>query len=165
MPQFYKRKIRASARMGKSCKKCVNRFLLQKVTNLFCAFLYYVCKIQVSSFRSKNKILGYAILLFFWLWKYLNLLWIFKTLYCFKNSIAQAWSIHCIIIIFSFRRMEDTAWFEEKPEDEKLLHLLQMMNSDNPETTQFQALLKLLPVDLVKHFARIEKLPYLRSEL
>ena len=61
--------------------------------------------------------------------------------------------------------MEDTAWFEEKPEDEKLLHLLQMMNSDNPETTQFQALLKLLPVDLVKHFARIEKLPYLRSEL
>ena len=62
--------------------------------------------------------------------------------------------------------MEDTEWFEEKSEDEKFVHLLQMMYSDDTDDrTQFQALLKLLPVDLVKHFARIEKLPYSRSEL
>ena len=47
--------------------------------------------------------------------------------------------------------MEDTEWFEEKSEDEKFVHLLQMMYSDDTENrTQFQALLKLLPVDLVK---------------
>ena len=49
-----------------------------------------------------------------------------------------------------FRDMEDTAWFEEKSDYEKLYHLSELMYSDEENAKKdFGTLLKLLPVDLV----------------
>ena len=46
--------------------------------------------------------------------------------------------------------MEDTAWFEEKSDYEKLYHLSELMYSaDENAKKDFGTLLKLLPVDLV----------------
>ena len=46
--------------------------------------------------------------------------------------------------------MEDTTWFEEKSEDEKLSHLSQQMYShEGSAKTDFKKLLSLVPVDLV----------------
>ena len=48
--------------------------------------------------------------------------------------------------------MEDTAWFEEKSDDEKLTHLSQLMYSDDENAKKdFERLLNLVPVDLVLH--------------
>ena len=50
-----------------------------------------------------------------------------------------------------FREMEDTTWFEEKSDDEKLTYMSELMYSDAEEASkeEFGTLLKLLPVDLV----------------
>ena len=49
--------------------------------------------------------------------------------------------------------MEDTAWFEEKPDDEKLKHLSELMYSKEENAKEdFATLLNLLPVDLVFHY-------------
>ena len=46
--------------------------------------------------------------------------------------------------------MEDTAWFEEKSDEEKLTHLSELMySSDEKAKEDFGTLLNLLPVDLV----------------
>ena len=46
--------------------------------------------------------------------------------------------------------MEDTAWFEEKSDEEKLTHLSQLMYSDDENAKEdFERLLNLVPVDLV----------------
>ena len=46
--------------------------------------------------------------------------------------------------------MEDTAWFEEKSDYEKLYHLSELMYSEEENAKKdFGTLLKLLPVDLV----------------
>ena len=48
--------------------------------------------------------------------------------------------------------MEDTAWFEEKSDDEKLTHLSKLMYSDDENAKKdFERLLNLVPVDLVLH--------------
>ena len=60
----------------------------------------------------------------------------------------EAWSAHCIIAIF--RGMEDTAWFDEKSECQKLKYLSELMySSEESAKEEFGILLKLLPVDLV----------------
>ena len=49
--------------------------------------------------------------------------------------------------------MEDTAWFEEKSDDEKLTHLSELMYSDDENAKKnFERLLNLVPVDLVLNF-------------
>ena len=49
--------------------------------------------------------------------------------------------------------MEDTTWFEEKSDYEKLYHLSELMYSDDESAKKdFGTLLNLLPVDLVCHF-------------
>ena len=49
--------------------------------------------------------------------------------------------------------MENTTWFEEKSDDEKLIHLSKLMySSEENAKKDFGTLLKLLPVDLVLHF-------------
>ena len=46
--------------------------------------------------------------------------------------------------------MEDTAWFEEKSDNEKLTHLSELMYSSEEKAKEdFGTLLNLLPVDLV----------------
>ena len=52
--------------------------------------------------------------------------------------------------------MENTTWFEEKSDDEKLIHLSKLMySSEENAKKDFGTLLKLLPVDLVLHFFNI----------
>ena len=52
--------------------------------------------------------------------------------------------------------MEDTTWFEEKSEDEKLTHLSELMySSEENAKKDFETLLNLLPVELVLHISLI----------
>ena len=61
---------------------------------------------------------------------------------------------------FFFRDMEDTAWFEEKSDDEKLTHLSELMYSDDENAERdFERLLKVVPVDLVLHFLMFDEYP------
>ena len=52
--------------------------------------------------------------------------------------------------------MEDTTWFEEKSDDEKLTHLSELMySSEENAKKDFETLLNLLPVELVLHISLI----------
>ena len=52
--------------------------------------------------------------------------------------------------------MEDTTWFKEKSDDEKLTHLSELMySSEENAKKDFETLLNLLPVELVLHILLI----------
>ena len=68
---------------------------------------------------------------------------------CNFEEYHQSWQSSHLKESF-FRDMEDTTWFEEKSDDEKLTHLSQLMYSDDENAKEdFERLLNLVPVDLV----------------